>query len=95
LDELKGGLPHKFVLENRESGMISGVKDVKSFDEKVILLATDYGLITIKGENMHVNLLDLEKGEVELSGRVDSILYADKGGYGARKGESLVGRLFQ
>lgn len=93
MEEKKGEKPHRFTLENRTSGAVTGVRDVKSFDEKVILLATDYGLITIKGEELHVSLLDLEKGEVELSGQVDSIVYTDKGSYG--KGESLLGRLFQ
>lgn len=95
MEEKRGETPHKFVLEKRNLGFVSGVKDVKSFDEKIILLATDYGLVTIKGEELHVNLLDLEKGEVELSGRVDSVGYTNKGGYGKEKGESLLGRLFR
>lgn len=94
MEEKKGKLSHRLVLDQRSRGQVSGVKDVKSFDERLILLATDYGQITVKGEELHVNLLDLEKGEVELSGRVDSILYTEKGSLG-RKGDTLAGRLFR
>lgn len=92
MEEKKEVLAHKFELELRKIGRVSGVKDVKSFDEKIILLATDYGQITIKGEGLHVKLLDLEKGEVELTGQVDSVVYSDKG---KKTGESLMGHLFR
>lgn len=86
---------HRLLLEDRQRGTVTGVMDVKSFDEKLILLATEYGLITLKGEKLHINQLDLEKGEVELSSRVDSVVYTEKRGYGQKKEESLLGRLFQ
>lgn len=88
-------LPHGIVLNNREQGTVSGVLDVQSFDEKVILLASQAGLIHIRGENLHVSRLDLEKGEVDIHGKVDSIQYTEKGKYGRKKEETLLGRLFQ
>lgn len=94
MEEKRSVIQHRFVLEKRSRGQVSGVKDVRSFDEKVILLATEEGQITIKGEGLHVNLLDLEKGEVELSGKVDSVVYGERKGSG-RKNESLMKRLFQ
>ena len=62
---------HRLLLEDRQRGTVTGVMDVKSFDEKLILLATEYGLITLKGEKLHINQLDLIKEEVELRGRED------------------------
>ena len=61
--------PHSLMLENRQGGRITGVKDVKSFDEKEILLFTQAGKLVIKGEQLHVKQLDLEKGEVDLEGK--------------------------
>ena len=40
------------VLENREKLNISGVKDVLSFDDQIIIVQTTLGLLTIKGENL-------------------------------------------
>ena len=51
--------PHSLMLENRQGGRITGVKDVKSFDEKEILLFTQAGKLVIKGEQLHVKQLDL------------------------------------
>ena len=38
------------VLENRQKLSISGVNDVLSFDDQVVVLETELGLLTVKGE---------------------------------------------
>ena len=48
----------------------------------------------IKGDELHVSRLTLEKGEVDIDGRIDSLTYSDAGAVG-RKGESLLTRLFR
>ena len=40
------------ILENRGKLSISGVLDVLSFDDQVVILETDLGLLTVKGENI-------------------------------------------
>ena len=57
---------HKISLSNRSLGVITGVKDVVSFDLNEIILDTDQGLLMIKGKNLHVKKLLVEKGEVEI-----------------------------
>ena len=73
MEEKKILSTHSLMLENRQNGRITGVKDIKSFDEKEILLFTQAGKLVIKGEQLHVKQLDLEKGEVDLEGKVDSL----------------------
>ena len=63
MEEKKILSTHSLMLENRQNGRITGVKDIKSFDEKEILLFTQAGKLIIKGEQLHVKQLDLEKGE--------------------------------
>ena len=70
---------HKLVLDRREKATVTGVKDVISFDEKEILLQTEFGKMTVKGEGLHVKRLTLEKGEAELEGQVNGILYSAVG----------------
>ena len=84
---------HKVMLTNRRTCMVSGVADVLSFDLAEILLETDQGMLMIKGKDLHVNRLTLERGEVDIEGQIDSFTYSDAGQYGA-KGESFLGRLF-
>ncbi len=67
---------HKVVFNNRKSGMVTGVVDVISFDLNEVLLQTELGLLTVKGTDLHVNRLNLEKGEVDLAGNVDSFVYS-------------------
>lgn len=86
--------PHKLLLSNRRTCNISGVNDVLSFDVNEILLETEQGMLMIKGNELHVSRLSLDKGEVDVDGRIDSFTYSENAGYGT-KGESLLARLFK
>ena len=93
MDE-KLGLSHKMEWYNREKGKMTGILDVISFDENTIVLDTDMGLLTIKGKDLHVNRLTLEKGEIDLEGRLDSMGYSSNEAY-RKSGQSLLSRLFK
>ena len=85
---------HKLMLTNRRTCMVSGVSDVLSFDLAEILLETDQGMLMIKGNELHVNRLTLDKGEVDVEGKIDSFTYSEQAG-SMVKGESLLSRLFK
>lgn len=85
---------HRFVLNNRKTSMVTGVLDVLSFDLNEILLETEQGMMMVKGTDMHVNRLNLEKGEVDLSGNIDSVSYSSVK-QGNKQGENLLSRLFR
>ena len=70
--------PHRLVLENRKKSMISGVQDVQSFHEQEILLLTEEGKLQIKGEGLHVKRLNLEKGEADIEGKINSLIYLSR-----------------
>lgn len=94
LEEKQMPKAHKLVVNNRKTSMVTGVLDVLSFDLNEILLETEQGMLMVKGADLHVNRLSLEKGEVDLSGRIDSIAYSDvqqKGG----QHENLFLKLFK
>lgn len=93
MEEKKALTPHRLMLENRQGGTITGVRDVSSFDEKEILLLTVEGKLLIKGEQLHVRRLNLEKGEVDLAGKVESLSYLSKNT--EKKEESLLKRMFR
>lgn len=84
---------HKISLFNRSSGIISGVKEVISFDPNEIILDTEQGMLMIQGEELHVTKLTVEKGEVEIEGLVYSMVYSDDGYMKGEKG-GLLRRLF-
>ena len=86
--------PHKLVLNNRKTSMVTGVLDVLSFDLNEILLETELGMLMVKGTDLHVNRLSVEKGEVDLSGNIDSIAYSGIAQTGKRDG-GFMARLFK
>ena len=89
-----GKKPHKLMLTGRKTCALSGVNDVLSFDVNEILLETEQGMLMIRGSELHVSRLSLDKGEVDIDGRIDSFTYSETAGYGA-KGESILARLFK
>ena len=85
---------HQCMLTNRNICNMNGVVDVLSFDLGEILLETDQGMLMIKGNDLHVNRLSLDKGEVDIEGRIDSLTYSETAGYG-KSGQSFLARLFK
>lgn len=94
MEERQSLKDHKLIVNSRESIIITGVNDVLSFDAKEVLLHTEYGALMIRGNDLHVKRLTLEKGEIDLDGRVDSIMYSDNTSY-EKKSETLLNRLFK
>lgn len=75
-------------MDQRQSLTLSGVTGVDSFDEAQVELITLGGALTVRGEGLNMERLDLDRGEVAVTGRVDAIEYTDdhpvKGGLLAR-----------
>jgi sporulation protein YabP len=69
--------PHNVILENRERLSVSGVSEVLSFDENQVALITSMGLLTIGGQQLHVEKLSLEMGEIAIAGQVEAVIYED------------------
>ena len=82
------------ILENREKLTISGVNDVLSFDDQVVVLETELGLLTVKGENIRVNKLSIDTSEVILEGNISYIAYSDKN-QEKEKNTSLISKIFK
>lgn len=64
------------ILENREKLSVSGVVDILTFDEEEIALETELGMLTVKGEQLKVEKLSVDTGEIVAHGQFDSILYS-------------------
>jgi len=94
VEERQGQKNHKLVINNRKTSLVTGVLDVLSFDLNEVLLETEQGMLMVKGSDMHVNRLSLEKGEVDLSGNIDTVAYSDMNTHG-KKGEKFLSKLFK
>ena len=83
---------HKVVLLDRSRLEINGVNDVISVDVNEAILDTKAGNLTIKGTNLHVKRLNLEKGELDMEGNADSIVYTKST---KDKKASVISRIFR
>lgn len=66
------------ILENRGKLSISGVLDVLSFDDQVVMVETELGLLTVKGENLRINKLSIDTSEVIVEGTISLLSYSNK-----------------
>ena len=71
-------MAHSFFMEERNRITISGVRDVDSFDEETLILFTDLGEITVKGEKIKVSRFSAETGDFAATGTFHSLSYADR-----------------
>lgn len=81
-------MQHNIIMENRKNLTVTGVMDIDSFDESTVVVFTEQGELTIKGENLHINKIDVDSGDLMMEGDVDSLAYSDnqpqKGGLFAK-----------
>ena len=82
VDERKGisnlnNVVQNLILENRNKLSVSGVKDVLSFDDQVVIMETELGLLTIKGDNLKINKLSIDTGDVIVEGEISNLGYSD------------------
>ena len=81
IDERKAVKPsggiHNIILESRRRLSISGITDFESFNDEAVLLQTEMGTLEIRGEDLHMNKLSLESGEVVIEGGIIGMMYTD------------------
>lgn len=94
-DASAAGRRHKLTVEGRAAGTITGICDVISFDETGVVLDTELGRLTIRGRELHVSRLSLEKGEADIEGTIDSLAYSSSQKSPKEQGETLFSRLFR
>ena len=94
MEENKLTKSHKVCVTNRKNGNFTGVLDVISFDISEILLETEQGMLNVKGKDLHVNRLNLEKGEVDVEGQIDVLSYSQVPN-SVKKSENLFGKWFK
>ncbi len=82
-----GAVPHHVVLEERGRLTVSGVSDVERFDESEIVMSTARGTLVVTGENLHIEKLSLDGGDLKVEGDIDALTYEDGK---AERGRSLL-----
>ena len=66
---------HNIIVEDRKKFTLTGICDVISFDEQTVVLLSELGRLVIKGENLHIELFDTEKGDLTGNGKIHALVY--------------------
>lgn len=82
------------VLENREKLNITGILDVFSFDDQIIIVETELGLLTIKGIDLKINKLSLDTSDFVVDGKINSLTYSDSE-TNIKKNKNILSKIFK
>ena len=70
---------------------LTGVTRIISCDENAAVLETPLGNLTVGGQGLQVSELSVASGQVQLSGKIEYLQYAEN----RQSGGSLLARLFR
>ena len=74
------GLDHKHevTLSNRNKLTITGINKIDSLNNEEFVIDTVLGNLRVKGSELTMQQLDIEKGQIWIEGKIDLIEYMDK-----------------
>jgi sporulation protein YabP len=84
---------HDVIMRGRKLLDITGVKQVDSFDNEEFLLETVMGFLAIRGQNLQMKNLDVDKGIVSIKGKVFDIVYLDE--HHGEKAKGFFSKIFR
>lgn len=84
---------YQLLINNRESIDLNGVIKLDSFNQNEFLVETELGYLNIKGANLSLGLMDMDKGTLTIQGRIDSLSYVKKDKEADK--ESFLKKLFK
>jgi sporulation protein YabP len=93
VEDKKTNWHHQITVIDREEITIDGVTNLGSYDDQEIVLETDQGMLILKGEDLSVKQLNLEKGNIIIEGFLKSLEYDDT--KGQKKGKGFFERLLK
>ncbi|MGN0389242.1 MAG: sporulation protein YabP [Wujia sp.] len=84
---------HSISIKARTLMNLTGVEKVISMEPQLVELETVMDHLAIKGQDLHAEKLDMEKGELHLTGKIQGLLYSDK--KGKKNASAIAKRLFR
>ena len=92
IEEKQTNIMQNVILENRKKLTLTGIRDVLSFDDEIVVVESELGLLNIKGTDLRVNKITVETGDVIVDGTIRAIEYSDKD-IGPKQG--LMSKIFK
>lgn len=77
MEDKKNAIPQNLIMENREKLTLTGIIDIHSFDDELVLVETTKGILTIKGNDLKMNKLNLDNNELIVEGKIAALVYSE------------------
>ena len=74
--EEKNNVIHNVVIQQCKDINMTGINEVKAFDEETVILDTAKGTLTIKGESLIINSFSAESGDLLMQGNIWALVYS-------------------
>lgn len=86
-------MPHNLIMEGRKKISVTGILDIDSFNEQGVIALTDYGILIIKGKDIHINKLSVDSGDIIIEAKeITSLTYTD---INDKKTGSIIKNMFK
>lgn len=70
-------LPHDLTLTRRQKLAMTGVTEVVRFEDTLVVLRTELGELMVHGEQLKLQTLSLEGGQMAVEGKINALVYAE------------------
>ena len=71
-------IEHSLIMQSRSKLTISGVSDVKNFDDETVTLITEMGILNIKGTELRINGFSTSSKDIDVEGKIYALIYSDE-----------------
>jgi sporulation protein YabP len=82
---------HSVSIDNRKRILVTGIREVTSYDSSAIVAASPMGELIVQGKKLHINSFDQGTGRLSVDGDIDAVQYVDI----KTRGESFFSRLLK
>ncbi|MFR2150215.1 MAG: YabP/YqfC family sporulation protein [Christensenellales bacterium] len=64
---------HTLMLDGRSRAKLTGVTAVSCFNDREVVLETGEGEVALLGENLHIEQLNLDDGQLDVTGEIAGV----------------------
>lgn len=79
-------------LEQRKKLDLTGVKKINSLNNEEFIVVTNLGVVQITGDNLEMVQLEINKGFLQITGKIDKIEYVTET---PKEKKKIFGKLFK
>lgn len=90
MSENRASNVHNVIIEQCKKINMTGVNEVKAFDDETVVLDTACGTLTVKGDSLIINSFSASTGDLLMEGQICGFAYFD-----GERGKGALKRLFK